>query len=332
MLRSFSHIYIEDSILTHPRTQSILSKFKNANVIPIKHYKDVFNRKNQNFTLQKSKPNLILAKKTDHFLYPGSGFSPNFSHEHFYYNTLALNCIYDCEYCYLQGMFSSANLVLFVNWEDFFQATDAFLEKNKSLYLALSYDTDLLAIESFFPATAAWLEFAESRENLTIEIRTKSANFRGIQNQSPIPNAILAWTLSPERIAKEIEHKTPGLSARLDSIREASERGWKVRLCLDPILRTKIWKEDYKDLAEKIKSHLNPTNITELSIGGFRMNLDFLKEMQQKRKDSAVLFYPYERSNQIATYPSLETKEMLDYVTNLFLDWVPKEKIQVSFG
>ena len=30
-----------------------------------------------------------------------------------------LNCIYDCKYCFLQGMFRSANFVIFVNYESF---------------------------------------------------------------------------------------------------------------------------------------------------------------------------------------------------------------------
>lgn len=120
MFKTFSHIYIEEGIKDHVRTKEILAKFPNAIPVLIRHYKDSFNRNSQNFRIQKETPKLILAEKKDQFLYPGSDFSPNFSHQHFYYNTMALNCIYDCEYCYLQGMFPSANLVLFVNWEVFF--------------------------------------------------------------------------------------------------------------------------------------------------------------------------------------------------------------------
>ena len=29
------------------------------------------------------------------------------------------NCIYDCKYCFLQGLYSSANYLVFVNYEDF---------------------------------------------------------------------------------------------------------------------------------------------------------------------------------------------------------------------
>mgnify|MGYP006970641936 FL=1 len=29
-----------------------------------------------------------------------------------------MNCIYDCSYCYLKGMYPSGHMVLFVNIED----------------------------------------------------------------------------------------------------------------------------------------------------------------------------------------------------------------------
>ena len=29
------------------------------------------------------------------------------------------NCIYDCRYCFLQGMYRSAHYVVFINYEDY---------------------------------------------------------------------------------------------------------------------------------------------------------------------------------------------------------------------
>ena len=54
-----------------------------------------------------------------------------------------MNCIFDCEYCYLKGMYPSANIVVFVNLEDIFAEVAQKLE-NHSLYLCVSHDTDLL--------------------------------------------------------------------------------------------------------------------------------------------------------------------------------------------
>lgn len=318
MFKSFSHIYVEREIKDHARTLSILSHFKSSVIIEIDHYKDIFNRRGQNFREQKLSQKLVLAKRKDQFLYEGSHFSPSFDAPNFYYNTLALNCLYDCDYCYLQGMFSSANLVMFVNWEDYFDATDAFLKSNQSLYLAISYDTDLLATESFFEATNAWINFARSRSNLLLEIRTKSSNFQAISAQLPIDNAILAWTISPDSICKTNESKTPNLKARLTAIKSALSAGWKVRICIDPILKVENWKEKYQTLIDQLDSEINLNQLYDISFGTFRMNSEFLNRIQQIRQDSSLIYYPFERKNQITTYSSKENEEIIQFFLACF--------------
>src|SRR5690606_27139140 len=107
-----------------------------------------------------------------------------------------LNCIYDCHYCYLQGLYPSANIVIFVNIEDFFGAVDRQLEGG-TLYLCPSYDTDLLALEGIVPYASRWIEFAGTRQGLRMELRTKSANYGAIAHLKPVEQVILAWSLSP---------------------------------------------------------------------------------------------------------------------------------------
>ena len=63
-------IYIERAIRTHPRTQRVLARYPNAVLIEIDRYGEVFNRRDQNFRLQKKNPALILAQKHDGFVLP----------------------------------------------------------------------------------------------------------------------------------------------------------------------------------------------------------------------------------------------------------------------
>src|SRR5687768_4267530 len=137
---SFSHIYVEEAAREYRDCAEVLARFPRAVQIPISTYKEVFNRSRQSFGDQKRSQKLILAVKRDGFLYPGSQMSPDCGYRNFYYNSLAMNCLYDCEYCYLQGLYPSANMVLFVNNEDFFAHTRAQLAKTSPLYLCLSYD------------------------------------------------------------------------------------------------------------------------------------------------------------------------------------------------
>jgi len=113
-------IYIEEAILQQPRVLDIVARFPQARKITCGRYGEVFNPKAQNFRLQKQQPALILAEKYKNFALPaplgyGIGATRN------YYFSHMLNCLYDCRYCFLQGMYQSANYVLFVNYEDFQQ-------------------------------------------------------------------------------------------------------------------------------------------------------------------------------------------------------------------
>jgi hypothetical protein len=140
-----SAIYIEQAVSAHPTTQAIRRRFPDAQIIPIERYSEVFNRKAQNFRLQKNRPALILAAKHEGFVLPappgyGLGMPCNFYMSHM------LNCVYDCRYCFLQGMYRSAHYVLYVNFEDFKAAMAATVTTTDAATCFFSgYDCDSLA-------------------------------------------------------------------------------------------------------------------------------------------------------------------------------------------
>ena len=70
------------------------------------------------YSVQEKEKALIIAEKKGTLVYPGAKVCQSFGNEHFYYTSLVKNCIFDCDYCYLQGMYPSANLVVFNNIED----------------------------------------------------------------------------------------------------------------------------------------------------------------------------------------------------------------------
>lgn len=300
-------------------------------MVEIENYKEIFNRSRQPWRVQKESPKLILAVKKDGFLYEGSYVAPDFGYSNFYYNSLILNCLYDCEYCYLQGMYPSANTVIFVNLEDFFQHTDRLLEEKSPLYLCISYDTDLLAFESLVPYAGEWIRYAESRPDLIIELRTKSAAFRHIRELQPLPNVVLAWTLSPQEIIDLHEAKTPSLKARVTSAGEAVQAGWNVRLCFDPLLYVKNWPEIYSRFISNLSNVIEFSRIKDFSLGVFRMNAGYLQLIRQQRSDSSLVQFPFKKTVKTATYPSTIASELVDHMRGLLLEHaVDSEKIIVT--
>ncbi len=321
----FSHLYIEESVKDEPLTKEITAKFSKSKIITIKHYKDVFNRPNQNFAVQSRSKNLILARREAPFLYEGSYYSDGFEYENFFYTPSILGCLYDCEYCYLSGMYNSANSVFFVNTDDFFDALKPYLDK--PTLIAISYDTDTLAIESITSHTKIWIEHAAKNPNLHLEIRTKSANFKAIKSLIPNENIVIAWTLSPQKIIELYEHKTPSLDKRLNSIKEAIAAGWKVRVCIDPVIYNEEFNALYPPLIDKLFETIDPKQLFQLTLGSFRMSSTHLRRIKKLRR-SDIAFYPYEVKDNIVSYPKTIEQNILHVMTQKAIQYIPKTRIR----
>ncbi len=223
LLRPFRHIYVEREVLSHTVTKQFTERFKYASVIPIDHYKDVFNRSRQNLHAQETEPALILAANHGTLFYPGAPVCQSFGEEHFMYTSCIMNCLYDCDYCYLQGMYPSGTMVVFVNLEDYFAELDRLL-RNHPVYLCCSYDSDLTALCGLLPHAEAFCRYALTHPDLRLELRTKSAALPFIKELPAAKNIVMAFTLSPQEIISRYEHYTPSLKARLATAKEAARK------------------------------------------------------------------------------------------------------------
>jgi len=330
---NYSHLYIEQEALDKPFTKDIRQRLPKAKIVEIENYKQVFNRPAQNYHLQKQSPKLILAVKKDNFLYDGSAFVQNHQNPNFYYNALSLNCVYDCAYCYLQGMYNSANQALFVNLEEYFQSTDAAIQNRKDpsqpLYLCISYDTDLLGFESIAPYSRKWIGYAAEKPDLLIELRTKSANFSAIQDLPANPSTILAWSLSPEIVAKNYEIKAPSPKARIKALQKAVEAGWKVRICIDPILPVPDWQKVYREFVGTLAELLSSNTLLDIHLGVFRMNSSYFQNIRKRRQPKDLFYRNWEHKDGAVTHTENEREALTNYVSELLKVHFPPEKIQV---
>jgi len=323
-LSNFSHIYIEDRAKNYKLTKEILDKL-DSKIISINHYKDVFNRYNQDYRLQKNSMKLILAVKESNFLYEASSLIQTQNYQNFFYTPTILNCIYDCHYCFLQGMYPSSNIVLFVNIEDFFDEVEKKLKTLNRMFLSISYDTDILAFEKLFGISKKWIEFSQNFNNLELEIRTKSVNYKTIKNLEFNRNIHINWTLSPEEVVARFEDKTPSLDARLKSIKSALDDNRRVNLVIDPVVKIDNYKNKYSDFFKEIDEYLSLERVESFIIGVFRISNQYLKKIKKSNLDSEIVFYPYKIDNQVASYA--DSDEILDFIIKELLKYVKRDKI-----
>ena len=326
----FTHIYIEEDVYDLEVVRNIISLFKRATVIPIRHYKDVFNKNAQDSLKQKNSISLILAKKPDNFIYPGARVCQSFGNEHFYYASSVMNCIFDCEYCYLKGVYPSSNVVIFVNEDDLFSEVSAILESNEA-YISISYDTDLLPFEPLTHHVRHWMEYVDKHDNLTIELRTKSSNGRLLTELksgiNAIDRVILSFSLSPKGIADCYERKAPSLMARIQCAMVAKEAGYPIRIAFDPMIYDPDWKNQYRELIAVVDRYLDLSSLYDVSVGTFRIPKDYLKRMRKRDPKSSIAQFPYMLEDGVYHYDTDIMEEMEGMMVDELLRYIPKDKI-----
>ena len=329
----FSHVYVEQNLLEeeNPTCKDIISKLSSPLVVPIRHYKDVFNRNHQDIVYQKNNPSLIIASTKGRLVYDCSRECPSFGNEYFYYTTSVMNCLFDCEYCYLQGMYPSGNVVVFVNIEDIFEEVDRILEKHPA-YICVSFDTDLIALENILGYAKKWAIFAASRENLTIEIRTK-----GCVSQSVIDFArelerkdrekiIFAFTLSPKMVQLKYEHRSASVEKRIDSLKRCLEAGLTCRVCFDPVLCMEGAYKAYEELISELFAKVDAALLRDVSLGQFRLPCEYYKKLSDKRPSSEIFSSGLVCSNDSYSYGD-EGSKLTQQILKILSGFVDETKI-----
>ena len=318
----FTHVYVEERADEYPLTQKILAKLNGADVIKIRHYKDVFDRKRQNAPLQKEHQALIIAVRDGSRIFKGAPVCQSMGQKNFYYASSMMNCPFDCEYCYLKGMYPSSNMVVFVNLEDYRKDVEEKL-KEGPVYVCASYDTDLLALNGLTGHADFWKDMARTHDDLLVELRTKAA----VDVTDNISNVIYAFTLSPVEVVERYERHTASVDARISAASRAVENGAKVRLCFDPVIRIPEWKDAYKKLIDDAASGIGFDRLTDVSVGTFRISADYLTRMRKAYPDSEIAWYPYFIKDGVAQYEPGLDKDMQEYVCGLIGEYTGREKI-----
>ena len=317
-------IYIETDIADHPRAQKVCKQFPHATKIRCERYTEVFNPASQNFRLQKRRPALILARKFQRFvLETPHEFGVGGAHN--YYFSHMLNCIYDCRYCFLQGMYRSAHYVLFVNYEDFRQSMAATLARHdgEPVWFFSGYDCDSLALDPVTGFVEFFVPLLAQHSNAWLELRTKSTQVRSLLHMQPQPNCVVAFSFTPEEISRALEHKVPSVQRRIDTMLRLQEHGWHIGLRFDPLLYHEDYRSQYTRLFAEIFRKLHPHSIHSVSIGTFRIPASYHRKMVRLYPDEPLFAGPLVRSDGLVSYHSELQQEMMDFCRTALSAYVP---------
>ena len=195
------------------------------------------------------------------------------------------------------------------------------------MYICISYDTDLMALEEVTGFVKRWYDFVAKHKNLKIELRTKSASIKVFKDLKPNPNFVIAWTISPKKFAQEHERGTVPFEMRVKSAKTLIDSGWTVRICFDPMIKIENFYEIYGEMVRETFKEIDSKKILDVSIGTFRISKEYMKRMKNNRKNSLILNYPFQCQDGVYSYPLDENSKMLEYMKKLILEYVEESKI-----
>jgi len=320
-------IYIEAAVRDHPRVAAILARFPDAVVVDCERYSEIFNKKAQDFRLQKQAPALILAHKHKQFVLPtpeGYGIGRD---ENYYFSHM-MNCLYDCRYCFLQGMYHSANYVLFVNYEDFDDAIRAHATSEDSCFFS-GYDCDSLALEPVSGFVEHILALFETLPHSWLELRTKSTQIRSLLNRAAMPNVIVAFSVSPDEIVTGLEQRTPSLHKRLEAMQRLQQQGWPVGLRIDPLIYTDDFSTIYTDMFNKIFTQLDASQLHSVTLGTFRLPQSFFRKTARLYPDERLFALDYTTDNGMTGYTEEIRHSMINFCEAALNDKIDNNKLFV---
>ena len=315
-------------MLEHPRAHAIMQHFPDASVTVCARYGEIFNRRAQNFRLQKIKPALILAEKFANHVLPSPPEYAIGAEQNYYFSHM-LNCIYDCRYCFLQGMYQSAHYVVFVNYEDFIDAiTDKICSAgDASVHFFAGYDCDSLALDPVTGFVNEFLPVFRAHPGALLELRTKSTQIRSLLAQEPLPNCIIAYSFTPSEIASAIEHKTPPVSKRLLALQRLQAHGWQIGLRIDPLIYQEGVKEQYERLFEQVFEYVDTGLLHSVSLGSFRLPKSYYQALSRLYPEEVLFASPLaETGDGMVTYREAIRDDLLSFCKNALLSYIPEDK------
>jgi spore photoproduct lyase len=187
-------------------------------------------------------------------------------------------CPYYCTYCYLAYVYR--NYLPFIKMNiNYGRMCDEICDLAACAGNAISFNMgemlDSLALDHVSLLTSRLVPLFSRLSNGYLMLLTKSSNIDGLLNLTPNSQTVLSWSLNTQPMIDSFEVGTASLEQRIHAAKRCQERGYRIRLRIDPGILYPDWQCDYAELIRQSLAVLEPENITlgmlRLLPGHFRL-------------------------------------------------------------
>ena len=174
-------------------------------------------------------------------------------------------CTFRCAYCgFGRRVIFSLDVERFVDGLD-----EPFARYPKQSLYKYSNMTDLPPFEPELDAVRPLVERFAREPSRYLMLFTKSDAIDFLLPLDHRGHTIISWSMAGDTQSRLIEKRTPSLDERIEAMRKAQEAGYLVRARLSPIVPVKNWRQEYRELIEKLFARAKPDVVTLELLGWF---------------------------------------------------------------
>lgn len=198
---------------------------------------------------------------------------------HFLELKWAYGCPFNCSWCYLKGTFRfkpDGLKPVFKDRAKIKNHVEAFIFNVKTPELLNTGEiSDSLMGEHLNPPFSKFIiQLFEQQDIHKVLFVTKFANVKNILEFPFAKQSIFSFSLNALPAAEKWEKRTPSPLKRIESAKKLYDRGYPVRIRVDPLVPVENWKEHYKELIDIIFKNFIPERITLGSLRGLQSTIN----------------------------------------------------------
>ena len=241
--------------------------------------------------LTKGKKILHLKEFKGQFVKSCPGWSDQLVCCNYFTLDLVENCPFECSYCILQAFLNKPILTVHANLEEILAQIREKVCSNPQLLFRIGTGehSDSLALDPLLGISAYLIRFFAQLPNAVLELKTKSNHVDHLLKLPHSGRTLISWSINPEMIVNQEEHKTARLHERLAAAAKVSEAGYKIAFHFDPLIYYNGFEQGYTELIENLLQKIPAKRISYVSMGTLRY-LPRLRAVVNERFPNSRLF------------------------------------------
>lgn len=197
---------------------------------------------------------------------------------HFLELKWAYGCPYDCSWCYLKGTFRfrpEGKSPVIKEYEKIELHLKTFLEEYEIPEILNTGEIadSLMGEKNDKPFSKFIIPFFEAQKRHKVLFLTKSSNIRNLLELESYNQVIISFSLNAIPVADRWE-KAPKVIERIKSAQKLYDKGFEVRIRIDPMVPIENWKNYYLHLADLVFERFIPERITFGSLRGLQSTIN----------------------------------------------------------